>query len=146
VLRRAAPADANAIAAVLTAARAEQAFIPPLHTPEEDRWFASQRMLPANEVWVVEEAGTIVGFAAFGPDLLGHLYVAPRAQRRGIGRMLLDKVKQERPDGFTLWTHQPNTGARAFYEHEGLVAVEFTDGQSNQEQVPDVRYTWRPRS
>ena len=145
VLRRARPADADAIAAVLTAARAEQAFIPPLHTPEDDHRFVTERLLPANEVWVVAEAGEVVGFASFGDDLLGHLYVAPRAQRRGIGRALLDKVKERRPDGFTLWTHQPNARARAFYEHEGLAAVEFTDGSANEEKVPDVRYAWRPR-
>jgi GNAT superfamily N-acetyltransferase len=94
---------------------------------------------------VVHEAGEIVGFASFGDRVLGHLYVAPPAQGRGIGRILLDKVKERRPDGFTLWTHQPNAPARAFYEREGLVAVEFTDGSANEEQVPDVRYAWRPR-
>jgi GNAT superfamily N-acetyltransferase len=142
-LRRATPADANAIAAVLTAARADQPFIPPLHTPEEDRRFVAERMLSANEVWVVDEDSKVVGFASFGHDLLGHLYVTPGAQRRGIGRVLLDKVKELRPNGFTLWTHQPNIQARAFYEHEGLEAVEFTDGSTNEEHVPDVRYAWR---
>jgi len=100
-------------------------------------------MLPANEVWVADEGGEVVGFASFSDDVLGHLYVAPRWQRRGVGQVLLNKVKARRPDGFTLWTHQPNTGARAFYEHEGLQAVEFTDGSANQEKVPDVRYAWR---
>src|SRR5438270_12789929 len=93
-LRRARPADANAIAAVLTAARAEQAFIPPLHTPEDNLRFVRELMLPANEVWVVEESGLVVGFASFGHDLLRHIYVAPGAQGRGIGRVLLDKVKE----------------------------------------------------
>jgi ribosomal protein S18 acetylase RimI-like enzyme len=143
VLRRATPADANAIAAVLTAARARQAFIPPLHTPDDDRRFVSDVMLPSTEVWVVEEAGMVVGFASFGEDVLGHLYVAPEAQRRGIGRVLLDTVKARRPDGFTLWTHQPNAPGRAFYDRQGLIAVEFTDGAANEEKVPDVRYVWQ---
>jgi GNAT superfamily N-acetyltransferase len=105
----------------------------------------TERLLPANEVWVVDEAGEVVGFASFGHELLGHLYVAPRAQGRGIGRVLLDKVKERRPAGFTLWTHQPNARARAFYEREGLAAIEFTDGSANEEEVPDVRYEWRPQ-
>jgi hypothetical protein len=50
------------------------------------------------------------------------------------------------PGGFTLWTHQPNAQARAFYEREGLEAVEFTDGSASEEKVPDVRYEWRPRA
>jgi GNAT superfamily N-acetyltransferase len=144
VLRRAGPGDAAAIAAVLTDARARQTFLPALHTPDDDFHFVSERMLPSNEVWVVEEQSLVIGFASFSEDVLGHLFVAPGAQRRGIGRLLLDHVKQRRPGGFTLWTHQPNAQARAFYEHEGLHAVEFTDGSANEENVPDVRYAWRP--
>jgi GNAT superfamily N-acetyltransferase len=142
--RPALPADAEAIAAVLTSARAKQAFIPPLHTPEEDREFVRKRMMPANETWVVEDCGVVMGFASFGVDYLGHLYVAPAAQGRGLGRVLLDTVKARRPTGFTLWTHQPNTQARAFYERQGLKAVEFTDGSANEEGVSDVRYAWHP--
>jgi GNAT superfamily N-acetyltransferase len=92
---------------------------------------------------VVEDGDVIVGFASFSADLLGHIYVTPRAQHHGVGRLLLDKVKQLRPNGFTLWTHQPNAQARRFYERQGLEAVEFTDGSSNQEKVADVRYAWR---
>jgi len=144
VLRPARPEDAPAIAAVLTAARAEQPFFPPIHTPADDLWFVTERMLPANVVWVALESDAVVAFAAFDADLLGHIFVAPPAQRRGIGHMLLEKVKELRPHGFTLWTHQPNTQARAFYEREGLTAVEFTDGSATDEKVPDVRYAWRP--
>jgi GNAT superfamily N-acetyltransferase len=147
LLRRATPADADGIAMVLTAARAEQAFLPRLEdTAEDDRWFVTERMLPAEEVWVIEEGGVVVGFAALGEAVLGHLYVTPRAQGRGIGRRLLDRTKERRPGGFSLWTHQPNVRARAFYEREGLAAVEFTDGSTTRERVPDVRYVWRPAS
>jgi GNAT superfamily N-acetyltransferase len=147
VLRRAAPDDAYAIAAVFTAARAAQAeVIPDLHTPDEHRWFVRERMLPTQEVWVAEDDGEIVGFAAINEDLLGHIYVHPSVQGRGFGKALLEKTKERRPDGFTLWTHQPNDGARRFYEREGLVAVEFTDGATNEERMPDVRYAWQPAS
>jgi GNAT superfamily N-acetyltransferase len=145
-LRRATAADADAIAVVLTAARAEQAFFPPIHTEEDNRGFVTERMLPAEEVWVAEERGLVVGFAALRDDVLGHIYLAPLAQGRGIGRLLLEKAKERRPNGFSLWTHQPNVRARAFYEREGLEAVEFTDGSTTQERVPDVRYVWRPGS
>ncbi len=39
-----------------------------------------------------------------------------------------------------LYTFQPHTRARKFYEHHGFVAIEFTDGRSNEEGVPDVLY------
>jgi GNAT superfamily N-acetyltransferase len=143
VLRRASPDDALAVAEVFIAARAEQTFIPTLHTPDEDRQFFRETVA-TQEVWVAEEEGEVVGFAALKPDLLGHLYVRPSAQGRGVGQALLDKTKEVRPNGFFLWTHQPNTGARRFYERHGLVAVELTDGSGNEERVPDIRYEWRP--
>jgi GNAT superfamily N-acetyltransferase len=144
VLRRAGPEDALAVAEVFIAARAEQTFIPTVHTPDEDRWFFREVAVATQEVWVAEEDGQVVGFAALGPDLLGHLYVHPRVQGRGVGAALLAKAKEARPGGFTLWTHQPNLSARRFYERHGFVAVEFTDGSTNEERVPDVRYEWRP--
>jgi len=146
MLRRATAEDADAIAAIFTAARDEQRFIPALHTPEEHQWFFREVVLPEQEVWIAEEDGAAVGFAALNQDLLGHIYVHPTYQGRGIGRVLFEKVKERRPSGFTLWTHQPNEGARRFYEREGLAAVELTDGAGNEEKVPDVRYEWTPES
>ena len=35
---------------------------------------------------------------------------------------------------------QRNAGARRFYERNSFVAVEFTDGNGNEEREPDVRY------
>jgi putative acetyltransferase len=145
VLRRARPEDAAAIAAVLTAARAAQAWFPRLHTPDEDAAFVRDLLLPDYEVWVAEDAGRVVGFAAIHDDMLGHLFVHPDAQGAGVGTCLLDKTKELRPRGFDLWTHQASE-ARAFYERRGLVAVELTDGSTNMEKLPDVRYRWRPGS
>ena len=146
MLRRATPEDADAVADVFIAARGEQEFIPRRHSDGEHRRRVREWMLPAYEVWVVEGEAGIVGFAAVKDDLLGFIYVHPNAQRGGIGTALLDHVKALCPDGFELWTHQPNEVARRFYDREGLDAVEFTDGATNEEKVPDVRYAWRPES
>jgi GNAT superfamily N-acetyltransferase len=143
VLRRATPADADAIADVLTAARAAQPWFPRLHSSEETRNFVSERLLPQHETWVVEQDGGIVAFAAMTDDHLGHLFVHPLAQRRGIGTMLLEHTQRLLPNGFSLWTHQASE-ARGFYEARGLVPVEFTDGSTTMEKIPDVRYEWRP--
>ena len=43
-----------------------------------------------------------------------------------------------------LWTFQQNARARRFYEERGFRAVEFTDGEGNEEKTPDVRYEWTP--
>jgi GNAT superfamily N-acetyltransferase len=144
MLRRATPEDADAIANVLTSAHAAQEWQPHLHTPDEDRWFVSRLLLPSHEVWVADEDGAVVGFAAVKADVLGHLFVHPAAQSRGIGTALLAKAQELLPGGFTLWTHQANEQARTFYERRGLVPVEFTDGATNEEKLPDVRYAWFP--
>jgi GNAT superfamily N-acetyltransferase len=145
VLRRATAGDADAIADVLTAARTAQAWFPPLHSPEETRGFVRERLLPGHDTWVVESEGRVVAFAAITDDHIGHLFVHPDAQGRGIGTALLEHTRQLLPEGFSLWTHQASE-ARAFYEARGLVAVEFTDGATTMEKIPDVRYEWRPRA
>jgi GNAT superfamily N-acetyltransferase len=144
MLRRATPEDADAIAGVLTATHAAQDWQPKLHTPDDDRGFVRDLLLPSHDVWVAEDNGDVVAFAAVKEDILGHLFVHPAAQGRGIGTALLEKTQELLPGGFTLWTHQLNEQARAFYERRGLVAVEFTDGATNEEKLPDVRYEWRP--
>jgi len=146
VLRRATPADAPRLAEILTAAHAGQAWFPQhLNDPGENAWFVETILLPEYEVWVVEEDGAAVAYAALQGDLLAHLFVHPDAQGRGIGTALLDFMKRERPQGFTLWTHQAND-ACAFYEKRGLVAVQFTDGATSRERIPDVQYGWTPES
>jgi GNAT superfamily N-acetyltransferase len=118
--------------------------MPRIHSAADDRWFVGSVLLPTHEVWVAEADEAVVGFAAVKGSLLGHIFVEPTAQGRGIGSRLLAKVTELRPEGFELWTHQPNEQARRFYERRGLVAVETTDGAGNEEKVPDVRYQWRP--
>src|SRR6266568_1634940 len=97
-----------------------------------------------HEIWVAEEDGRVVGFAAVGAETLGHIYVHPGYQGRGFGTALLHKTMELRPDGFTLWTFPANEAACHFYERHGLSPIEYGDGSGNDEGVPDVRYAWRP--
>ena len=136
--------DADAVATVYIESFGTLTFLPRLHTDDETRgWIASVVMLE-HEVWFAKEEGRIVGMAAVSDDVLEQLYVTPDAHNRGVGSALLTKVKERRPNGFTLWTFQANTRARRFYERHGFRAVELTDGSGNMEREPDVRYEWRP--
>lgn len=145
MIRRARPDDADEIVDTFVASvRTLLAFLPDLHTDEEHRWFVTEVVPRDHEIWVAEEAGRVVGFAAIAETMLGHLYVHPRYQRRGIGSQLLAKTKELRPEGFSLWTFPVNESACRFYERHGLRPVEYTDGSGNEEKVPDVRYEWRP--
>jgi len=149
VLRRAIPEDADTLAAILRAAmRGAMPGLPELHTPEKDRWFLREVVLPNEEVWVAEVDERPVGFAALGSrdgeDYLQHIYVAPEHQGSGLGTQLLDRAKERRPSGFRLWVFQKNDGARRFYERHGLRLVELTDGIGNEEKEPDALYEWAP--
>ena len=119
-------------------------FLPRLHTDEETRNWIREVVLPGHELWVAEVDDRVVGFAALTEDLLGHMYVHPDQQGRGIGTALFEVVKRERPDGFRLWVFQRNNGARRFYERHGCRVVELTDGSGNEEREPDALYEWRP--
>jgi putative acetyltransferase len=112
-----------------------------LYTPEEDRWFFRERVLPACAVWGALRGGQIVGFVAFRQGWIDHLYVLPDAQRQGVGAALLRIACSALPR-LSLWTFQRNHAAREFYEAKGFVAVRQTDGSDNAEHEPDVLYTW----
>jgi ribosomal protein S18 acetylase RimI-like enzyme len=149
MLRRASEEDADELAAILrTAMRSAMPSLPELHTPEDDRRFIREIVLPDEEVWVAETEGSPVGFASLGvragDDYLQHIYVAPEHQGQGIGTKLLSRAKERRPGGFRLWVFQKNAGARRFYEKHGLRLVEVTDGQGNEEREPDALYEWAP--
>ncbi|WP_457205605.1 GNAT family N-acetyltransferase [Nocardioides sp. P5_C9_2] len=143
-LRPAGPEDLPAVAEVhLAARRAAAPHMPAGVHPDDDvrRWVGSWD-LTAREVWLAEADGALVGFAALTRTWLDGLYVAPDAQRSGVGSVLLDLAKAQRPDGFGLWVFESNVPARAFYARHGLVELERTDGSANEEHLPDVRMAW----
>src|SRR5688572_25238021 len=143
MLRPARPQDADALAGILRAAmRGAMPSLPELHTPDDDRRFLGEVVLPEQEVWVAEADGVVAGFTALGTregvEFMEHLYVAPEHQRRGIGTALMEKAKARRPTGFRLWVFQRNAGARDFYERHGFRVVELTDGSGNEERERDA--------
>ena len=144
MIRRAAAQDAEEIAETFSKSLAMLTFLPPLHTAAEERRFITETVPADHEIWVAEEDGRVVGLAAVGDRTLGHLYVHPNYQNRGIGTQLLERTKQLRPEGFTLWTFPHNEGACRFYERHGLRVAAHGDGSGNEEGLPDVQYEWRP--
>ena len=145
MIRRARPEDAAAVAETYVASFATLfRFLPDIHSDDDRRRFITEVVPQDHEVWVAEEDGCVLGFAAVGERTLGHLFVHPDFHGRGLGTALLEKTKELRPEGFTLWTFPANEQACRFYERHGLRAMEYGDGSGNEEGVPDVRYEWRP--
>jgi GNAT superfamily N-acetyltransferase len=83
--------------------------------------------------WVVEDAGTVVGFASTRPSReadttpgtgeLHAIYVAPEAWSRGLGGTLLGTAVDDLHErGFAplvLWVIEANVRGRRFYERAG---------------------------
>jgi GNAT superfamily N-acetyltransferase len=142
LIRQARPGDAAAVVRIFRESRAEaMPWLPVLHTVEEDEAWYRERL--GGEAWVYELDGRIVGFAVVREDDLDALYVAPGAQRRGVGAALFHRAQVARPDCFGWWVFRDNTRARRFYESLGGRLLYETDGADNEEKTPDVRYEWR---
>ena len=149
MLIRRASADETLVAADLyvTSRTGAGPLIPAsMHDDEDVRQWMRDVFFPRAEVWfAVDEDDTALAILALeGDDWLEQLYVLPEAQGRGIGRALVEHAKLQRPAGLQLWAFESNAPARAFYEANGFVAAEFTDGAGNEERAPDVRYAWTP--
>ena len=112
-----------------------------LHTPEEDQWFFRERVVETCEVWGAFDGAAMRGIIAFREGWIDQLYVLPTAQRRGVGKDLL-QVAQNAFDRLQLWTFQRNAPARRFYEARGFALIQQTDGARNEEKEPDALYLW----
>lgn len=141
-VRLASEADLPSVAEVYLAARDVAAMPRGVHPPDDVRAWVGTWDLSSRDVWVAESDGSIIGFANLTPTWLDGLYVAPGAQRRGIGSTLVDLAKSVRPDGFGLWVFEVNVPARAFYRRHGFIELERTDGSANEEHAPDHKLVW----
>ena len=112
-----------------------------LHTPSEDQWFFRERVFNTCEMWGAFDGAAMRGIIAFREGWIDQLYVLPEAQRRGVGKDLL-QVAQNAFDRLQLWTFQRNAPARRFYEARGFALIQETDGAGNEEKEPDALYLW----
>jgi GNAT superfamily N-acetyltransferase len=141
-LRRSVASDAVAIADVFLSSFHATYDFPLAHTDDEVRGWVRDRLVVTEETWVAVDDVRVVAMMVIAAGHLEQLYVSPDQLGYGIGRMLVDLAKERSPAGLSLWTFQVNERARRFYERNGFVAVELTDGSVNQERQPDVRYEW----
>ena len=143
LFRQASVSDAPAIARLHRASRAAaMPWLPVIHSPHEVLEFFHDQVLPSQTVIVADKLGQVAGFVAYADGWLNHLYVAPNAWRDGTGSQLLRRG-QAASSTLQLWTFQRNNTARAFYVRFGFEQVELTDGQRNEEKMPDVWMVWR---
>lgn len=147
-LRKALNDDAQKVAEVyIRTRRAATPYIPQyVHTDDEVREWISSMVIPMQDTWVAEtEDRKIVAMMALDNGWVDQLYVKPEWNGLGIGSSMIEVGKDRYPNGLQLWTFESNIGARRFYERHGFVEVERTDGRTNEEQAPDIRYLWTAR-
>ncbi|MSP49736.1 MAG: GNAT family N-acetyltransferase [Alphaproteobacteria bacterium] len=137
-LRPATAADAADLARIMAAARLS-ADIPNLHTAVEDLAF-HRRLIAEARVMVALNDGVPVGYAAVRDGWLEHLWIAPEHHRRGIGRKLLAWARTSHPGDLDLYVFTHNTRAIAFYLAHGAVQIDGSDGQGNEEHLPDLTF------
>jgi GNAT superfamily N-acetyltransferase len=107
---------------------------------EQQQSFFENEVLPKCKVRVALEGAMIVGFIAFTPTWVEHLYVAVPSIGQGIGTRLLNEAKNESEGTLLLYTFAQNSAARAFYERHGF--KDIGHGFENMWNLEDVKYQW----
>lgn len=112
-----------------------------LHSPEEYQTFYQDDVMTKGPVWGAFEEDILRGHIALLPGWIDHLYVDPDHHRKGIGKALVRLAQAEQAE-LRLYTFQSNARARSFYESLGFTIEDLTDGQRNEEKMPDMTYYW----
>jgi ribosomal protein S18 acetylase RimI-like enzyme len=163
-IRRAAPADVDAIATMhlaswLAAYRgliSDEYLDRVTHESRVARW---ERTFTPEEAGVTEttlavEGDNILGLCSFGPMVnplattMGEIYslhIDPDTWRGGIGRMLLDdallRLANRGFERVVLWVLRDNENARRFYEARGWsVTGEERDEDRSGYSIPETRF------
>lgn len=141
MIRRAIPEDAEAVALLHDAVRkACLPYLPDLHDPASILGYFRNRVFPTSQVWVAE-TDALVGYCAFRPGWVDHLYIRPERHGQGLGTALLAKAMAANTH-LQLWTFLRNTNAIGFYRARGFRVARETDGDDNEEREPDVLMEW----
>ncbi len=120
IIRRFRAADTDRLADIwLEASRSVHGFLGEAELRRQQGLVAEQ-YLPKGETWVAVADGRPVGFIGLLDDFIGGLFVAPEAQRQGVGRALVEYALASR-GRLELEVYAANTTARGFYARLGFV-------------------------
>jgi len=141
VLRPATVADAPACAHVYIRSKASaMPEVPEPHSQSEVATWMAETAITSMDVWVADLDGVVVGQMMLEAGWLHHLYIDPAWTGLGLVDEFMALLGRRQPGPMELWAFQSNLRGRRFYERHGFVAAEFTDGETNEEHWPDVRY------
>ena len=103
-----------------------------------DNFDGVKEQLLQAELYVDEDEGTrqIPGFIGLSGGYIAGIFIRGGAQSRGIGKRLLDFVKDRREE-LTLHVYQKNPRAVRFYRREGFII----HGESVDEHTGEAEYS-----
>lgn len=144
-LRPADTNDAKIVERILTLSRNEYLpYAKSPHSPDETRHWVRDTLIPSGNVAIAQlDSEDVAVLATSVTESIGwidQLYVLPGFTGRGIGTTLLYHAQNVLPRPIQLWTFQQNRRAICFYEHHGFKAIQYTNGENNEEKCPDVLY------
>jgi len=126
-VRAAVPGDLDAVVAVNRAAAtaafalifADQPY------PEDGVRARYQRLFrdPDVRLFVAEQAGNLVGYAAARPGRIEALYVVPECWGTGVAEVLYGRAASIAGPKATLWVLRDNVRGRRFWERRGWRAT-----------------------
>lgn len=143
-IQKAEAEDARAVYEIFSSTRSQMLYLPPIHTSYETEQYITS-LVEAGKIFVIRKNNVIAGFMQIEDGLLNHLYVHPKFQGEGLGKILLDRAKEISPNGIVLWVFEENTEAIKFYEREGFTLIEKRGKKEakNEENLPDRKYEWK---
>ncbi len=100
-----------------------------------------KRFAREEDVWLAFFGGSAVGVLSLyrSEGFVHSLYVDPDAQRLGVGRALVDRVRAEIAGPLTLKLDVPNEPAIAFYEATGWKRLTGPDDTG----IDDAGVSWQ---
>lgn len=106
---------------------------------EEENKNLRELFLPRSQTWVYETEGQVAGFISLLDNEVGGIFVHPSWQRKGIGKVLMNKASSLHKS-LELEVFEANHQGRAFYAKYGFVPIKTYRDQSTGEMTIRLRY------
>jgi len=108
----------------------------------EKNYAAVEQIMPEAEIYVCIKDGEMAGFIGLMGNYAAGIFVKENYQSMGIGKTLLDHVKERREE-LVLHVYEKNKRGLKFYLREDFVKVGEQLEEENQEWEYEMR--WRAR-
>ncbi|OEE49086.1 GNAT family N-acetyltransferase [Enterovibrio norvegicus] len=111
------------------------------------RYYLNRVLAACNDIYLAieKQSGQVLGMIATDGESITQLYVAPDAQRQGIGSCLVELAKESANNGLMLYTVEINQQAREFWQKQGFIECE-TKTITCDEGMIDVLCEWHPKA